>query len=179
MKNSFKNYELILLTKEHFQELYNWTTIEKHFDCYTCRPVNLTASYNEYAAKLEKSIQNKNQRTYILINKENYNMPLGKIRLFDYNPRNHGAEFGYYLPASNRNKGLGSIMIDLFINKTFKDTGFNLNKLYATTSSNNLASIKVLEKFNFKLDGRMREHYWIGENIYDQLIYSILKKEWK
>lgn len=171
------NYELVLLAEKYFKELYNWATSEKHFDYYTCRPVNLSNSYDEYTAKLESSMQCK--KIYILISKNNTNIPLGKISLFNYNSRNHSAEFGYYMPEPNRNKGLGSIMIKFFIDKAFKDTILNLNKLYATTSSNNLASIKLLEKFNFRLDGRMREHYWIGENKYDQLIYSILKNEAK
>lgn len=171
------NYTLVLLTNKYFNELYNWQITETHFDYYTCRPVNLVNSYNEYENKLKESIQNK--KTYILISKDNCNVPLGKISLFDYNSRNHSAEFGYYLPEPNRNNGLGSIMLKLFIAKAFKDNILNLNKLYATTSSNNLASAKLLEKFNFTLDGRMREHYWIGENKYDQLIYSILKKEAK
>lgn len=169
------NYDLVLLTNKYFNELYNWQITEAHFDYYTCRPVNLVNPYNEYENKLKQSMQNK--KTYILISNDNPNVPLGKISLFDYNLRNHSAEFGYYLPEPNRTKGFGSIMINFFIDKAFKDTTLNLNKLYATTSSNNLASIKLLEKFNFTLDGRMREHYWIGENKYDQLVYSILKKE--
>ncbi|MFL0252849.1 GNAT family N-acetyltransferase [Clostridium neuense] len=171
------NYDLILLTSKYFNELYNWQIAETHFDYYTCRPVNLANSYNEYTNKLKKSMQCK--KTYILINQDIFNIPLGKISLFNYNPRNHSAEFGYYMPEPNRNKGLGSIMLKLFIAKAFKDTTLNLNKLYATTSSNNLASINLLKKFNFRLDGQMREHYWIGENKYNQLIFSILKKEAK
>lgn len=69
-------------------------------------------------------------------------------------------------------------MLAKFIETVFKDDDLNLNKIYATTSSNNLASIKLLEKFGFKLDGRLREHYWINEYKYDQLIYSMLRNEW-
>lgn len=36
-------------------------------------------------------------------------------------------------------------------------------------------SILLLEKFDFKLDGRLREHYWIDEDKYDQLNYSMLE----
>lgn len=90
-------------------------------------------------------------------------MPLGKITFFDLNQRTHSAEFGYYLQSNNRAHGLGSIMLAKFIETSFKDDELNLNKIYATTFSNNLSSIKLLEKFGFKLDGRLREHYWINE----------------
>lgn len=121
--------------------------------------------------------QSLKEKHYILVNK-NYNIPLGKIKLFDFNIRNRSAEFGYYLPAGNRTRGLGKIMLSKFIQNSFDDSELKLNKLYATTSSNNVSSIKLLEKFGFKMDGRLREHYWIDENKYDQLIYSILKCEW-
>lgn len=62
------NYELVLLTEKYFKELYNWQTAEKHFDYYTCRPVNLINSYNKYENKLKESIHHK--KTYILISKE-------------------------------------------------------------------------------------------------------------
>lgn len=51
-------------------------------------------------------------------------------------------------------------------------------KIYATTSSKNYPSMKLLETYGFKLEGRLREHYWINDNKYDQLVYSLLKKEW-
>lgn len=177
MINANDKYELIALKEEHFKELYGWTLSEKNFEQYTCRPVNLSKSYEEYAAKMRASINSGKSKTYILINKDNYNEPLGKINLFDHNPRNHSAEFGYYLPEQNRDKGLGKIMLGEFIDLVFKDEELKLNKIYATTASNNIASIRLLENFRFKLDGRMREHYWIDGNRYDQCVYSLIKNE--
>lgn len=181
MKNSIKhldeNYKLVLLTEQHLQTIFNWNIEETHFEYYTCRPLRLSKSYEEFAIKTLKAISGEKQRIYVLV-KEGCNKPLGKITLFDLNVRNHSAEFGYYLPASNRGKGLGSIMLYKFIHKSFNDNELNLNKLYATTSSNNYPSVKLLEQYGFKLDGRLREHYWINENLYDQLIYSILRREW-
>lgn len=108
---------------------------------------------------------------------EEHNIPLGKITLFDHNPINHSTEFGYYLPDYNRSKGLGGILLNKFIEISFQNDELNLNKIYATTSSNNYPSISLLERYGFKLEGRLREHYWIDGKRYDQLIYSILKGE--
>ncbi|MCB2299260.1 GNAT family N-acetyltransferase [Clostridium tagluense] len=171
------DYELISLTEDHLQELFSWNIQEKHFEQYTCRPLNLPQSFDEYAHKTLKSISDEKQKTYILIKTEDENKPLGKITLFDFNSRNHSAEFGYYIPSRNRKMGLGIILLAQFIEKSFTDSELNLNKIYATTSSNNIPSIKLLEKLDFKLDGRLREHYWINEDKYDQLIYSMLKCE--
>jgi len=178
MNNFFESYQLILLTEEYFKDLYNWNITEKHFELYTCRPLKSQKSYEEYVNNMTDSIQSIKDKNYILVKKDNYSVPMGKIRLFDYNPRNHSAEFGYYLPEHNRNKGIGSIILEQFINISFDDNDYNLNKLYATTASNNIPSIKLLERYGFKMDGRLREHYWINESKYDQCVYSILKSEW-
>jgi RimJ/RimL family protein N-acetyltransferase len=74
---------------------------------------------------------------------------------------------------------LGSIMLRKFLQVSFQNEVLTLYKIYATTASNNYPSIKLLEKFQFKLDGRLREHYYIHDHKYDQLIYSILRQEWE
>ena len=173
-----EEYQLQLLTEQQIPTLYHWSMEEKHFDYYTCRPLKLSQSFEEYADKMGKVIGDSKQKIYVLVKLETPNIPLGKVALFDWNPRNHSAEFGYYLPTQNRGIGIGSIMTAEFIKTCFQNDELNLNKIYATTSSNNVASIKLLEKFHFKLDGRLREHYWIGENKYDQLVYSMLKQDW-
>lgn len=178
IKQQDENYQLVLLSGQHIETLFKWNIEEKHFESYTCRPFNLCDSYEEYSGKLLKSISDGNKIVYILVKTGDFKTPLGKITLFDLNSRNHSAEFGYYLPENNRGKGYGSIMLSRFIESSFNDTGLNLNKLYATTSSNNYSSIKLLEKHGFTLDGKLREHYWINGNKYDQMVYSILKEEW-
>jgi RimJ/RimL family protein N-acetyltransferase len=182
MKNRFlglnDNYKLILLAQQHLQTLFDWRIEEKHFEEFTCRPFKMPKSFDEYSYKILKFISDEKQRIYILIKNDDYNKPLGKITLFDFNPRNHSAEFGYYVPNNNRKCGLGIIMLSKFIEKSFADDKLNLNKIYATTSSCNISSIKLLENFDFKLDGSLRDHYWIDEDRYDQLNYSMLKYEW-
>lgn len=170
-----EKYELLPLAEQQIETLHNWNKEEKHFEYYTCRPLKSRQSLEDYKHKTLSTISEGIQKIYVLSRKENPDAPLGKITLFDFNPRNHSAEFGYYLPDCNRGQGLGSIMLSKFIEICFTDAELDLNKIYATTSSINLPSIKLLEKSGFKLDGRMREHYWINENRYDQLIYSMLK----
>lgn len=182
MKNRFStfngDYELVSLSEQHLKQLFDWNTEEKHFEKYTCRPLKIHQSFDEYSYQTLKSIAEEKQKIYILIKNGVYNKPLGKITLFDFNPRNHSSEFGYYLPSYNREQGLGVIMMAKFIEKSFADYKLNLNKIYATTSSCNIPSIKLLEKFDFKLDGRLREHYWIDKDKFDQLNYSMIKSEW-
>lgn len=171
-------YKIITPEEKHLPEMYSWNKEEKNFEQFTCRPLCLLKSYEEYKEKTLNSIKEGKDKLFILVNKTEINLPLGRIKLFDYNPRNLSCEFGYYLPEKNRGMGLGSIMISLFLTNSFNDQFLNLNKIYATTASNNNPSIKALEKAGFKLEGRLREHYWMKDDKFDQLVYSMLRKEW-
>lgn len=169
-------YELIPVSKEHMQTLHDWDSIEQHRELYTCRPVNAVVLVEQYNENLQKKIHDGVLKVFVIVSKKNRNLPLGRIVLFDFNKRNKSAEFGYYLPLKFRGQGLGKLMLSLFLDLVFKLT--DLNKVYATTSSNNERSVKLLKSFSFNLDGRLREHYWVGEERFDQLNYSILRREW-
>lgn len=177
-EQSDDRYQLLLLEEQHIPTIYQWNMEEKHLEHYTCRPVHQIETLEEYTAKTLTAISESRKVIYVLVKADDFDKPLGRIVLFDINVRNHSAEFGYYLPEYNRGTGLGTIMVQKFLQISYCDETLNLNKIYATTSSNNQLSIKLLEKHGFKLDGRLREHYWIEETRYDQLIYSMLRNEW-
>jgi ribosomal-protein-alanine N-acetyltransferase len=54
----------------------------------------------------------------------------------------------------------------------------NLNRIEACTGPENVASIKILQKFGFKQEGYLRQHYYGKDQIYDSLIFSLLKAEY-
>lgn len=172
-----KRYSLKLVRtsdEQIIKNLYNWSEKETMNDRFTCRPIREIVSYSKYKENFLKIIE-KGIYTYVLASKNDI---LGKITLFDYNKRNHSAEFGFYLPEENRSKGFGKIMTSAFLEKVFSNTDLDLHKVYATTASGNKPSQKILNFFGFKLDGVMRDHYWFKSEKQDQLIYSLLKNEW-
>jgi ribosomal-protein-alanine N-acetyltransferase len=162
---------------DDMKTLYKWKIEEPHHDWYSCRPVHPFGTFEEFYKKTLDRLIDPARMHRILVDNEN-NELLGEIKGFDLNERNHSMEFGYYLPESKRGKGYGKIMIQLFINEVFTESQMNLNKLYATTSGNNERSKQVLERTGFNLDGKNREHYWIGSKRYDQYVYSLLRNEW-
>jgi RimJ/RimL family protein N-acetyltransferase len=168
----------ILITPEaaHFATLFRWKLNEPHPESFTCRPVPATVSYEEYVDKFHKRLENPASIEKTLISAAD-GIIKGSINAYDYNPRNQSIEFGYYLPPENRGMGYGTLMTALFLKYLLLSSKLDIYKVYATTSSDNAASIKLLEKFNFRLDGRNRAHYWIDECKYDQLVYSLIKPE--
>ncbi len=175
-KKKFELLELSKETDEYIKKVYEWYKDEEHMEYYTCRPTNAKKkSFEEYREGIFKALDLKGKIFILTLEGK----ALGKIMLFDYNSRNRSAEFGYYFPEENRGVGYGRAGVEAFLEKVFEDEGMRLNKVYATTASGNYASIKLLERLGFSLDGRLREHYWIGEKREDQLNYSLLKIEWE
>lgn len=169
-------YRLVPLTAEHLSLLHRWYSAEEHMELYTCRPAHKPGPIEEYREKWKKHLSDPSMKHFLLFYGDK---PVGKISLFDYNPRNRSAEFGYYMPESNRGAGNGSRMMELFLKAAFSDETLALHKLFATTSSGNAASNRLLQKFGFHLDGRLREHFFVGGEKYDQMIYSLLRTEWE
>ena len=55
----------------------------------------------------------------------------------------------------------------------------NLNKIFTETFSFRKFHISILEKFGFKLEGRLREHQFERGKFWDSLIHSILLSDWR
>jgi RimJ/RimL family protein N-acetyltransferase len=155
--------------------LYKWAAIETEPEKFTCRPVSPVQSLDQYMEAVKSRIKQRKSRIFVLVSENS--VPYGKITAFDYNPRNHSSEFGYYLPPQQRGQGYGRTMVQRFLTIMFQDLEWGLHKLYATTASGNIPSIQLLKQFGFHLDGTIREHYWLNGEIQDQLHFSLLKRE--
>jgi ribosomal-protein-alanine N-acetyltransferase len=81
------------------------------------------------------------------------------------------------LVPSERGKGYCTEAIEIMVDYLFlsKDT----MRIQACTDVRNAASQKVLEKTSFKKEGTMRKYLFIGGEVRDAYLYSILREEWK
>ena len=88
------------------------------------------------------------------------------------------AEIGYIL-SNEASKGKGIMSLAL---KAVIDYGFNtmnLHRIEAFVAPNNVPSLKLMEKYNFIKEGRLREHYFKNNKMEDSLVFSLLKSEYK
>ncbi len=102
---------------------------------------------------------------------------VGRFQYFDFNARNQSAEFGYIVNPKFRQQGIGTKMLITAI--TYLFSTINLNKLYCQTAAFNIASIKLLENLCFQREGILREHHELDGKLWDDYIYSVLRREWK
>ena len=102
--------------------------------------------------------------------------PLGRFTLFDFNPRNRSAEFGYLIDPDQRGKGFGHQMIAACLDGWFR--AGTLNKLYCQTAAFNEASWRALERLGLSRDGILRRHHELDGHLWDDYLYSLLRDEW-
>lgn len=102
---------------------------------------------------------------------------IGEISLYNLNPRNRSVGVGYFTGADYRRQGYTKEGLWLLINYLFQVVG--LNKVMADTGAFNDASIALLRSLGFRQDGCLRQHQLLDGVLHDQLLFSVLAKEWQ
>lgn len=86
------------------------------------------------------------------------------------------ADFGYDLNPKHWNKGIITEALSAIMNFTFN--ALDVNRIEATVSTENIASIKVLKKLGFTQEGILRERSYLRGSYHDMIMFSILKNEY-
>jgi len=126
-------------------------------------------------AERKRSREPSNERGDFIIVRVEDNEPVGKLSYFHLNMLNRTAELGYIVSPDEQRQGYAREGLLLLLRYMFQQ--LNLNKVYAQTASFNKASIKLLESLDFKLDGTLRQHHYYNGDLYDDLLYSLLRFE--
>jgi ribosomal-protein-alanine N-acetyltransferase len=103
--------------------------------------------------------------------------PIGTIGLHYYTKENRRAEMGYDMLKEHWGMGLMTEAVEAILCYGFEELG--LNRIEATTDSENAASNRVLERTGFTLEGRLRERHIYKDKIHDELFFGLLAMEWK
>jgi len=139
----------------------------------TCHQVVL-ATPEEAAENHHKKERDPRRGDFVIVRKEDHE-PVGKLSYFHLNMLNRSAELGYLVAPEERSQGYAGDGLRLLLRYLFKQQ--DLNKVYAQTASFNKASIALLESLDFKLDGTLRRHHYYDGDLYDDLLYSLLRFE--
>ena len=87
------------------------------------------------------------------------------------------AEIGYMLHNDYSNKGIGTEAVKQICSIAFKV--LSLEQITANVFQPNIASIRVLQKNDFKYKGAIPNAVIKDGNVYDLLIYILTKKQYK
>ena len=133
-------------------------------------------SAQDYIKVCQNKWKNKSEAQFGIEDKNNGKI-IGMIGLMNINYELKKAEVGYWLGKKYWGKGIAKEAIGLILNFAF--SRLKLNRIYAKVKSRNISSVKLLEKHNFILEGRLRNDEKYKGRWDDLLIFGILKEEFK
>ena len=87
------------------------------------------------------------------------------------------AEVGYWLGKKYWRQGIGTEALQLILSYGFNK--LKLKRIFAKVLSGNEASYTLLKKNGFKFEGCLRRHVFSRGRWHDDLIFGILKEEFK
>ena len=103
----------------------------------------------------------------------------GLVRLLDLDDVDDGSPvFDLRIAPAQRSRGLGRAAVEWLTAHLFR-TYPALHRIEATTRHDNLAMQRVLDRCDFRLEGRLRES-WLNQDgsRHDTLVCAILRPEW-
>lgn len=138
---------------------------------------NTQTPYSKFL--IRQYLENAHQDIYeakqlrLAICKNNSQLAIGLIDLFDYDPRNNRAGIGIVIQnLTERRQGYGAESLELLINYSFKH--LNLHQLYANIGMENETSLKLFTTFGFQLCG-VKKDWNLIESIYqDEALFQLI-----
>jgi ribosomal-protein-alanine N-acetyltransferase len=102
---------------------------------------------------------------------------VGSVAVKNINRAMGFAEIGYGIGEANQGRGIATSAVGLLVQMCFRESP--LRKLLAYVHDKNVASRRVLSKLGFTQEGFLREHYIINGVPQNELLFGLLKHEWK
>ena len=102
---------------------------------------------------------------------------IGTISLIHLDNTRRNAEVGYWLGKQYWRRGITKEALTLIL-----DYGFNaleLVRIYAKVLNPNLPSIRLLQRAGFRYEGRIRKSFFRDGNWFDELVFALLKEDFK
>lgn len=128
------------------------------------------------AAKLksEKGYATHNRSiAYFQLIEKSTNKVIGASGFHNWYFDHRRAEIGYNMKNDSfKNQGFMSEALEKIIDYGF--TKMNLHRIEALVGTQNIPSLKLMEKFHFTKEGILKEHYFINDKFEDSVIFSRL-----
>ncbi len=105
------------------------------------------------------------------------NIAIGECGYHTWNDTHRRADIFYHIKEEkHKQQGIMTETLQAVIEYGF--THLNLHRIAAYVDANNIASVKLLEKYKFIKEGTAREDYNVNGTNENSESYSLLKSEW-
>lgn len=112
---------------------------------------------------------------WAIVNKENQ-VVIGSCGYHKVQAEHRKAEIGYELGQEYWGQGVMQEVMHAVLHHCFEDLEFNRIEAFVTVGNNR--SINTLKRLGFTPEGILREYEFTQGSYHDQIILSLLRKEW-
>jgi RimJ/RimL family protein N-acetyltransferase len=102
---------------------------------------------------------------------------IGTLGFYGIDRENKRAIIGVDLMKKHWGKGLMTEALRALVKYGFEE--MDLNRIEATSDPRNLRSLRLMERCSFKKEGVLRQRFFYKGSFHDDVVYSLLKEEWK
>jgi len=127
-----------------------------------------------FIKKIDRLIQN-NEAINWAISIKGETKLIGTICIWNIIKEHHRAEVGYVLHPQYHGKGIMQEALTEVLRYGFKE--MNIHSFAAHVNPKNLASIKLLERNDFKKEAFLKENYFFDNKFFDTVVYGLLTPE--
>jgi len=105
-----------------------------------------------------------------------FNDLIGLVDLHHINSFHRKASVGYWLCQSGQGKGIMTYAVKNIVDYGFNE--FQLNRIDIMVDENNLSSLKIPKRLNFRQEGILREFISFEDTFQNTVVFSMLRSEW-
>lgn len=136
-------------------------------------------SLNDHISYFQDCIETGKVVQFIIsvVNERSVSQDIGTTFLKNIDLDNKKAEFGIFIGEQNAlGKGYGKQATSLVLEYAFSN--MNLNRVYLSVLSNNIAAINAYKSSGFLIEGELKKDFFINEKYYDVVVMGITKDIW-
>ncbi len=154
------------ISEKDTDNILRWRN-SKEVKKFFCMQDDLTREEHEWW--LKNRVQVGKVIQFIIVDKE-LEQDLGTVYIRDIDEQNKNGEFGIYIgEVQSRNKGIGTQAMELICDYAFKK--LKLHKVYLRVLATNERAISVYKKNGFKEEGKFKDHLYVEDTGYQDLVF--------
>ena len=161
-------------TREHMERTLGWVNdSEVAFPLGRCRPVTMLEHEQWYQSAVRDS-----RNVFFAIEETRDGTHVGNIWLWGIHGENRNAELRILVgQRDQQRRGFGSEAVKLLLDMAF--TRLNLHKVFLYVLAGNEPALKAFTRAGMRIEGTLREEFFVGGRYEDVHRLGILRTEWE
>ena len=168
--------ELIQLNMNGLNDMHEYSVKDEFYRFLEFEPFKNIEETRSYLKKLIKRSDSKSGYYWFIKSKKDKKI-IGTFGVLNIDENKKSAEIGYGISPNYWGEGYFSEILKVVLDHLIHNLKFH--RIWAKTQSNNMASIKGLQKIGFKKEGVLRDFYFCSKGKrHDAAFLSILSTEY-